>query len=108
MTSRCDSCAEVTAFRSPQGDCLACAQHDPLERAAIALFNVAMHNLGWPSKQWDDPQIDTVDGGRENFRNRARTALTAAINVEELAEHIGLDNARTVAVHLLGSETLDE
>lgn len=100
---RCDSCGQETTFLSPQNDCLDCAQHDPMERAAIALFDVAMINLGWPSKQWDDPALDAIEGGRGNFRNRARTALTAAVDVTELATLIGHDHAAIVRTHFLGA-----
>ena len=103
--TRCDSCGREARFLSPQRACFDCAQHDPLERAAIALFNVAMDGLGWPSKQWDDPALDQVDRARENFRDRARTALTAAVDVDELAEHIGMEHARLVRDHLLGSQS---
>ena len=103
--NRCDSCGTEATVVDPNGDGITCgcAMSNPLERAAIALFNVAMDGLGWPSKQWDDPALDQVDRARENFRDRARTALTAAIDVDELAEHIGMEHAQTVRNHLLGA-----
>ena len=93
---RCDSCGQETVFLSPQRDCLPCARHDPLERAARAINDLDPQ----PSMKWER----TTEFWRNTARRDARAALTAAIDVDELAEHIGPDRAQIVRDHLLGTE----
>ena len=94
---RCDSCGtEVTAV-DPNGDGLkcGCALSNPLERAARAINDLDPH----PSMKWER----TTDFWRNTARRDARAALDAAVDAEELAEHIGAEHARLVRDHLLGS-----
>lgn len=92
---RCDSCGAETVFLSPQKDCLDCAQHDPLERAAMAIDDkYGMDGFGWE---------ELTESHRQHDRSMAEVVLTAAVDVEELAEYIGPDHAQIVRDHLLGS-----
>jgi len=93
---RCDSCGAETVFLSPQRDCYDCAQHDPLERAAKAINDLDPQ----PSMKWER----TTNFWRNTARRDARAALTAAIDVDELAEHIGMEHAAIVRDHLLGTD----
>ena len=90
--THCESCGEETTFLSPQNDCLDCAQHDPMERAAITAFRTT-------PQRW----VQVGEFARELSRENARRILTAAIDVDELAEHIGMEHARLVRDHLLGA-----
>lgn len=98
----CDACARPARFLDRNRECPECARGNPQERAAIALFDDFKHSIGWPSKTWDDEALDDTNG-RETFRRKADAALRAAVDVDELAEHIGPDHAQTVRDHLLGS-----
>ena len=93
--TRCDSCAVEVITVDPNGDGVkcGCALSNPLERAAIATFRTS------PSR-W----VAVGEFAREYNRRRAREILTAAVDVDELAEHIGPDHAQTVRDHLLGTE----
>lgn len=96
--NRCDSCGTEVTVVDPNGDGITCgcALSNPSERAAIALhkFNPAHWFFTWERLSEKD---------RDYCRNRAAAILTAAIDVDELAEHIGPEHARIVHTHLLGS-----
>src|SRR5690625_7458461 len=95
---RCDSCATEVSAVDPNGDGLkcGCAMSNPLERAAKAMNDLDPH----PSMKWER----TTDSWRNTARRDARAALTAAIDVDELAEHSGTIAAQTVTTHPLGSD----
>ena len=102
---RCDSCATEVIVVDPNGDGIrcGCALSNPLERAAIALYRNFAEGMERSPVPWDSPQLDHTTL-RQIFRRKAELALKAAINVDELAEHIGPDHAQTVRNHLLGSQ----
>ena len=96
--NRCDSCGTEVTVVDPNGDGITCgcAMSNPLERAAKAINDLDPH----PSMKWER----TTDFWRNTARRDARAALTAAIDVDELATHIGPDHAQIVRNHLLGSQ----
>lgn len=95
--NRCDSCGADSRLIDWNGDCSECAKSNPHERAAIALhsFSPAHWFFTWERLSEKD---------RDYCRNRAAAILTAAVDVGELAAHIGPDHARKVRDHLLGSQ----
>lgn len=114
----CDACARPARFLDANLECPECAKGSPQERAAIALFDDFKHSIGWPSKTWDDPALDDTTG-RETFRRKARLALTAAIDIDELTRMlpdlttaVTRDTARhfaaVIGTHYLGTEGLPD
>ena len=93
--NRCDSCGTEVTMVDPNGDGITCgcAMSNPLERAAIAAFQTT-------PQRW----VQVGEWAREFNRDNARRILTAAINVDDLAEHIGWHHATIVRDHLLGTE----
>ena len=92
--TRCDSCATEVITVDPNGDGLACGcwRHNPLERAAIAAFRTS-------PQRW----AQVGEWARQYNRENAHRILTAAIDVDELAEHIGAEHAAAVRDHFLGA-----
>lgn len=118
MTTRlsCHSCSTPARFVDANHDCPTCAQSNPHERGAIALFDDFKVGIGWPSKQWDDPALDDTYV-RETFRHRANRVLKAAIDPVELARTLHENMlgftirdmeriAKAVTTHYLGSEAI--
>lgn len=92
---QCDACARPAEYLDWSDECPTCAQGNPMERAAIALYTTAVYGtpLDWGG---------LTEQERGDYRTQARDMLTAAVDERELAEHIGPDAAKIVKIHYLG------